>query len=268
MRIHFISGLPRSGSTLLEGILRQNPRFHAAMSGPLPEMFFSLIRTMSHASDTSIFITDTQRRRILRSVFEAYYADLASDKIIFDTGRAWCGLLPALVEMFPDARVVCCLRNPAWILDSIERHVQRNAFLTQRMFGFDSKGNVYTRVEALTGKDGFVKRSLAALRQAWFGEMAKRLIAVRYESLTANPDDTIGRIYDALGEPRYAHDFTSVEYDEPQFDFNMGLPGFHKVSGPVRVNNRETILPPDIFKQHDDCFWNRADQNSRGVLIL
>jgi sulfotransferase len=29
--IHFISGLPRSGSTLL----RQNPRFEAGMSGPL-----------------------------------------------------------------------------------------------------------------------------------------------------------------------------------------------------------------------------------------
>jgi hypothetical protein len=28
--IHFISGLPRSGSTLLAALPRQNPRFHAA----------------------------------------------------------------------------------------------------------------------------------------------------------------------------------------------------------------------------------------------
>jgi sulfotransferase len=33
--IHFISGLPRSGSTLLSAILRQNPRFHAGMTGPV-----------------------------------------------------------------------------------------------------------------------------------------------------------------------------------------------------------------------------------------
>ena len=33
--IHFISGLPRSGSTLLAGILRQNPRFHAGMTSPV-----------------------------------------------------------------------------------------------------------------------------------------------------------------------------------------------------------------------------------------
>jgi sulfotransferase len=238
------------------------------MSGPLPDILTGLIRSMSHVYDGSIFISDAQRKRILRGLFEAYYADLAGDKIIFDTGRAWSALLPALVEMFPDTRVICCVRNPAWILDSIERHVQRNPFLTQRMFSFDSKGNVYTRVEALTGKDGFVKRSLAGLRQAWFGELASRLIAVRYDSLTENPEETIGRLYEAIGEPGHAHDFSHVEYDEPQYDFNMGLPDFHRVSGPVRINKRETILPPDIFKQHDECFWNKPDHNPRGVVIL
>jgi sulfotransferase len=33
--IHFISGLPRSGSTLLSAILRQNPALHAGMTGPM-----------------------------------------------------------------------------------------------------------------------------------------------------------------------------------------------------------------------------------------
>ncbi|MEG4240263.1 sulfotransferase [Microcoleus sp. Pol14C6] len=35
MKAHFISGLPRSGSTLLAALLRQNPRFHAAMTSPV-----------------------------------------------------------------------------------------------------------------------------------------------------------------------------------------------------------------------------------------
>jgi sulfotransferase len=268
MQIHFISGLPRSGSTLLEGILRQNPRLHASISGPLAEMFSSLLRSMSGVNDTSIFISDQQRERVLRSLFEAYYADLKDDRLIFDTNRNWCGHLPALAELFPGARVVCCVRNPAWILDSIERHVQSNPLGTQRMFGHDSKGNVYTRIEVLTGKDGFVKRALGNLRQAWFGEFANRLIVIRYESLTGQPQETIDRLYDALGEPRYPHDFEKVEYDEPQFDANMGLPGFHRVSGPVRARTRQKILPPDLFTQHDQCFWNRQEENPRGVLVL
>lgn len=35
---HFISGLPRSGSTLMEAILRQNPRFSAGMSNPVANL--------------------------------------------------------------------------------------------------------------------------------------------------------------------------------------------------------------------------------------
>lgn len=35
---HFISGLPRSGSTLLAAILRQNPRFLAATTSPVGEV--------------------------------------------------------------------------------------------------------------------------------------------------------------------------------------------------------------------------------------
>ena len=119
-------------------------------------------------------------------------ADLAEAKVIFDTSRNWCSLIPALCELFPTARVVCCVRSPAWILDSIERHVQQNALGMQRMFNHDPKGNEYTRVEALTGKDGFVKRARGNLRQAWFGEFAGRLIAVRYESLVQQPKETIG----------------------------------------------------------------------------
>ncbi|MEB3903638.1 sulfotransferase [Mycobacterium ulcerans] len=43
--IHFISGLPRSGSTLL----RQNPRFQAGMSGPLAGLFGALLDEMGVA---------------------------------------------------------------------------------------------------------------------------------------------------------------------------------------------------------------------------
>jgi sulfotransferase len=38
-RFHFISGRPRSGSTLLSAILSQNPRFNAGVSSPLAAFF-------------------------------------------------------------------------------------------------------------------------------------------------------------------------------------------------------------------------------------
>jgi sulfotransferase len=266
MRIHFIAGLPRSGSSLLSGILRQNPRFQAGISSPLADIFANLARSMSGFNDSSIFIDDEQRRRMLRSVVNAYFPE--NSEVVFDTNRVWCAFLPAIAELFPEARIVCCVRNPVWVLDSIETHVQRNGLSTSRLFNWDVRGNVYTRVETLMGKDGIVKRALGNLRQAWFGEHARRIVAIRYESLTGNPAETIAGLYQAIGEAPFDHDFARVEYDEPQYDAILGLPGFHRVSGPVRINRRETILPPDIFKQHDICFWDEASQNPRGVEIL
>lgn len=268
MRIHFISGLPRSGSTLLSGILRQNPRFRAGITNPLADLFGYLVKGMSGFHDTSIFISDEQRRRVLRGLVESYYADAGPDQIIFDTNRAWTLFLAAIAELFPESRVICCVRNPAWILDSIESHVQRNPLTTPKMFTWDSKSNVYTRVESLMAKDGLLKRSLSGLRQAWFGPFASRLVAVRYESLASDPAATIGELYKVLRLPPTDHNFDSVEYDEPKYDESIGLPGFHRISGPVRRNVRDTILPPDVFKQYDDCFWDRPGQNPRGIEIL
>ena len=59
--IHFISGLPRSGSTLLAAILRQNPHFHAGMSSPVGTLFNALLRQMSQDNEAAVFIDDAQR---------------------------------------------------------------------------------------------------------------------------------------------------------------------------------------------------------------
>jgi hypothetical protein len=52
--IHFISGLPRSGSTLLAAILRQNPRFHAAMTSPVGSLYTALEAAMSRRNETAV----------------------------------------------------------------------------------------------------------------------------------------------------------------------------------------------------------------------
>lgn len=44
---HFISGLPRSGSTLLSALLRQNPAVHAGMSGPVAGLLNNLLNQIS-----------------------------------------------------------------------------------------------------------------------------------------------------------------------------------------------------------------------------
>lgn len=264
LRMHFISGLPRSGSTLLAAILRQNPQFHAAISTPLADLVANLIRDMS-AHEGAVLVSSAQRERIVRALVEAYYSD-NERSLVFDTNRRWCALLPLVSKLFPDSRVVCCVRNPAWIIDSVERAVQRNPLLASRMFGHEI-ASVYQRTEKMI-KDSLIAPSMGSLRQAWFGEHANRIVAVRYDSLVTDPKGVIGALYREIGESAFAHDFDFLEYDEPEFDAFLGMPGFHRVSGNVRAAKRETILPSDIFNQYNHEFWESPEENPRQVTIL
>ena len=71
--IHFISGLPRSGSTLLAAVLRQNPKFHAGIASPVAFLFNGLMRQMSQENEAAVFIDDERRRNVLSGVFDNYY---------------------------------------------------------------------------------------------------------------------------------------------------------------------------------------------------
>lgn len=134
---HFISGLPRSGSTLLAAILRQNPRFHAGMTSPVGTLFAGMLNQFAAGTEFGSTITHAQRRRPVRGLFDAYYADQADKSVIFDTNRMWSAKMPALLDQFPGAKVIACVRNVAWIMDSLERRYRANPYELTRLFNDD-----------------------------------------------------------------------------------------------------------------------------------
>jgi sulfotransferase len=267
--VHFISGLPRSGSTLLAAILRQNPRFHAAMTSPVGVMYMALESAMSRRNETAVFFTDQQRRDVLRGVFTNYYGATQIEKLVIDTNRIWTAKLPALTQLFPEAKVICCVRNIAWIMDSIERLVRKNAFELSGMFGFEPGSTVYTRLNRIATSDGMVGFALDALKEGFFGEHGSRLVLVEYEALARAPASTIAHLYAALGEPLFAHDFDNVEYEADDFDLALGAPGLHSIRRKVDWIERQTVLPPELFRRFDgDMFWRHPEANIRGATII
>jgi sulfotransferase len=265
---HFISGLPRSGSTLLAALLRQNPDVSAGISSPVGGLFHATHNAMGAWSETSVMLDDDQRRRILRGLFDSYYADRQDKGLILDTSRGWCARMPALKRLFPDAKVICCVRSVAWVMDSIERLVREHPFRESKLWNNDSeRSNVFTRVEALSQNDRFVGYAWSALKEAVYGEHASSLLLVDYDLMAAAPGKVMDLIYDFLGAPRFAHDFDNVVFDEPEFDQNLGLPGLHKVRPKVAVQGRRSILPPDLFTRLDDLsFWRDLSQSKAHLI--
>lgn len=271
-RLHFISGLPRSGSTLLAALLRQNPQFHAGISGPLYGLFNMLLGEMSGRNEFAVFINNEQRRRVLTGIVRGFHAGHAPDDgVVFDTSRAWTSKLSAIGELFPGSKVIACVRHMPWIIDSIERVVQRNMFQPSIMFDFQPGGTVYSRVEGVAGANGMVGYSYNALKEAFFGENAGRMMLLQYETLIAEPRRALDALYEFIGEPRFAHEFEAVSFDAHAYDERAGTPGLHEVRPQVSAASarRDTVLPADLFQRFEhDSFWRQPELNHRKVLIV
>jgi len=265
---HFISGLPRSGSTLLAAILRQNPRFHAGMSSPVAGLMETIVSQVSAGSEIAPMVSDTQRAALLRSVIDSYHAEVAAP-VVFDTSRAWTARLPMLMRLFPEARLLCCVRDVAWIMDSLERQIRQNAFEHTRLFASAAqRATVYTRVDALAAANGLVGYAWHALKEACFGEHAGQLVMIEYDLFVRRPAEVMRLLYQFLGEAPFEHDFAAVSYDAPEFDAQLGVRGLHKVHPEVAPRPRETILPPDLFERYSTLAFWRTIRNSRAYRIV
>jgi sulfotransferase len=266
---HFISGLPRSGSTLLAAILRQNPRIHAAMTSPVGSLFTALHTTMGQNNEFSEFIDERQRERMLRGLFELYYQD-HSQEVIVDTNRLWCARLPLLMRLFPEAKVLCTVRNVAWVMDSIERLVRKNSLHPSKLFhGPAESDTIYHRIETLAGRDRFVGFPYYALKEAFYSAEARNILVIDYDLLAQAPAKVLPLIYQFLGEPYFAHDFGNLDYQEPGFDTRLGLQGLHEIKRKVAYRPRATVLPPDLFKQYSQLdFWKNPEGSIASVINL
>ncbi len=254
--IHFISGLPRSGSTLLAAILRQNPDFHASMSSPVAALMNSSLEQTGANSEFYTFFDSAKRQRLISAIFRAYYEDQATKAVIFDTNRIWTARMHQLVELFPHFKMVCCVRNPAWIMDSFERIYRKNPFDYSRMFTPANRGTVYSRCESLISANGTVGSAWTALKEAYYGEHSERLLLLDYDLLVSNPARSMELLYQFMGLPHFQHDFTQVEYDVPEFDQKLGVDGLHRVRKSVEFAPRRNILPPDLFSKYQEmAFW-------------
>jgi sulfotransferase len=267
-KLHFISGLPRSGSTLLAAVLRQNPRFHAGMTSPVGSLFTGMLNQFGAGSEFGPVLDRDTRRRLLRGLFESYYAEQSGKDVVFDTNRLWSARLPAVVDLFPEARVIACVRNVAWVMDSLERLYRANPYEQTKLYNNDAERNtVYSRVDTLAQYNRLVGFAWSALKEAYYGAQASALLLVEYELLAQAPERVLRLIYEFLGEPWFEHDFENIAYDAPAFDEALGISGLHRVRPRVAVEPRRTVLPPDLFDKYAQLsFWRNQEGSGAHVI--
>jgi len=247
-KYHFISGLPRSGTTLLSTILKQNPRFEASISGPLARFTRAIIQESSSQGGYRFECSPDKRKKLINGLFENYYDDQSRD-VAFNTNRGWGLLLPTIKDLYPESKIILCVRDIGWILDSFETLQRKNPYSFSSIFSTEENTNVYTRCETLLNPGRTLGFAYNVVKQAITSEYKSSIMIVEYDKLASNPEFMMKTIYNFIDEPYFNHDFNDVEASYDEFDDEVQLPGLHTTRKKVQFIQRQTILPPDIWNK-------------------
>lgn len=136
-------------------------------------------------------------------------------------------------------------------------------------YSYAVDGTVYARVESLLRREGMVGHVYNAVKEAFFGDDAGKLMRLQYETLVNDPARALAAVCKFIGEPAYEHDFDHVVFDNEEFDAKAGTPGLHTIRPKVQASKRRSVLPPDLFAHYrDDAFWNDPPLNRNRVLVV
>ncbi|GLX80159.1 hypothetical protein tinsulaeT_34990 [Thalassotalea insulae] len=165
-----------------------------------------------------------------------------------------------------DFKIIYCVRNPAWGMDSVERIYRKNPFDYSRMFTPQTRQTVYSRCESMMSTVGVC--AWIALKEAYYGEHSARLLLVDNDLLVSRPARCMELLYQFIDQSPFPHDFDHVEYEAGEFDTLLGVKGQHKVKQKVEFTPRRTILPPELFAKYSDmAFWQDSNGTSASTIV-
>ncbi len=231
--MHFISGLPRSGSTLLANLLAQNPRFQAAGTSGLVDMLVAVRNAWDPLPEFAAMPpadSEAAKLRVLRGMMAGYHGK-GRRPVVFDKSRSWLAFLEmaeAILER--PVKVLVPVRDVRDVLASMEmlwRRLSATRQLDHERKNFFSFQCAEDRCAYWMGPTGTVGIAQRRVRDAFRRGFGDRLYLVPFENLTRAPEETMDGIYRFLVEAPYAHDFVRVKPAARENDLAYGIPGLH-----------------------------------------
>jgi sulfotransferase len=261
MKIVFNSSLPRSGSTLLQNILAQNPRFYCTPRSPVYVMSCYSRIAFTRSPKALAQDRETMRKAFLgfcAGSLRSYFSAITDKPVCVDKGRGWAGEYEWLAEFHPNPKILVPIRDLRAILSSMEKIWRKNAHLQPREFDQDpapAMATVENRVGYWLGTlpvGVYSMRLLGAMEQGY----GRLLHIVRFEDLTTKPQEVLDGIYDYLEEPRFTHDFTRIEQVTQEDDSRYPVYADHTIRSELKP------IPPDYNEVLGKALSNGIKQSN------
>jgi sulfotransferase len=261
---YFLSGLPRSGNTLLSSILNQNPNIYSSPLSPTLNLL-SNIHDVIH-SDQNIKRNNKKNvDQFIKNLLNNYYKDI-DKQIIIDREKVWGTPvnLPLIKNYItPTPKIIFTVRPIIEILTSFIDILPENSFLDEEMnsFGYLSKNYLTkndNRCDYLMKPFGLIDRCLFSINEIMKLENKEIFCIIKYDEIVNNPKDTMKKIYDFLKIPDYQHDFNNIVKLEKDNDEEIGQPkNMHKVRKQLKKISKkpEDVLSDYIINKYSNIGW-------------
>jgi sulfotransferase len=253
-KLNLIAGLPRSGSTLLCNLLNMNPEFHATPTSYTIDVLRNIRSTFSHnvTAKTHNRLDEMENiRQGMKGFLDGFYYD---KNVVFDKCRGWTANLPLIDKIMGhnETKIIWTYRDPVEIVSSIEKRYNDTILLENADEAAGVNFNLLNnRIQTFIGDGGIVAQPVWLLDNAVRTGYGDRILIVRYWDLTNNPQQTLDRIHEFIGEPKYQYDkedFKDLKQTSFEFDGMYNYKFMHTIKeGEVKYKKHNVMLPQEII---------------------
>lgn len=244
-KIFFQSSMPRSGSTIFQNIIGQNPDFYVTPTSGMLELVFG-----ARANFTTSPEFKAQDAQLMEQGFinfckqgvEGYFNAITDKKYVMDKSRGWGVYRPFLESFYTNPKVICLVRDLRSVVSSYEKIYRKNP-LKHDPIRDDSTGRgtiVHKRVDEWMAATNTIGRAVERIQEMMRLGQDSKVLFVRYEDLCLNPEFEMRRVYEFLEISQFKHDFDNIKQITKEDDEVYGL-----------TSDLHTIRPSLILNQPD-----------------
>lgn len=249
----FLTGMPRSGSTLLTSLLNQHPDVYASTNSPILEYMIRSEETVYNMEQYQANPRPRALRNLVSAMLPAFYED-RGEKLIVDKCRI--AGHPVSLEIInehvsPDAKLIVMLRPTLEVLASFIKLMRANPIGSSPLdLGLDPLAGDLDdrRCDRLMEKGSPLRLAIESIENLKKPQHHHRCFFVDYDTLVSAPQEVMNDLTKFLSLDAFDYDVDNITNPEVERDKEVyGLDGMHHVRPRVEKTSAD---PQQILSEY------------------
>lgn len=260
-KFYFLSGVPRSGNTLLGSILNQNKDISVSSNSIVSEMLYR-VDLCENEDRSKNFYDPKSHYNVCKNIIPNYYSNWKCKVIIDRSPWGTLDNLRLLKKYSPnEIKIIVLLRDIEEVLASFIKWSKENPgnFL-------DNYATIEEKCDYLIQSHGMIHHSLGSVHNLLKEENRKYALFLTYDDLVFKTPEVVEKIYKFLKIKPYKHNFNKVgqfKANNVVYDDSIHGNNLHKVKENGITKSQyspEDYIPRKVLEKYSVFnFWKKMD---------